>query len=221
MKTGTVTTSVLRCAAVAAIVVALAGCSKAAATQKLAILTPTPRPTPTATPAPTPTATSSASASASASGSIAPTETPAGTTGPVGACTGTAEHLAFFAEAAGQLKFDVYCAALSAKWWLTATEYKMPNGGYLTISYKNSSGGLITVGEGNFCAGAPLCWSSASDLGTANFGDKAGSLKQLSGGQYAVFVDPGTTHGYQIVGKGVSQADFVAIAAAMVKVAKS
>jgi len=124
-------------------------------------------------------------------------------------------------EAAGVLGFDVYCAALPTSWWLQATEYKQPDGGYLTIQYKNNSGGQIDVGEGNFCAGAPDCWTSASDLGAANFGDRAGQLKQLAGGQYAVFVDAGTTHGYRIIGKGMSQSDFVAMAAAMVKVAKS
>ncbi|HEX7490271.1 MAG TPA: hypothetical protein VF337_01040, partial [Candidatus Limnocylindrales bacterium] len=128
---------------------------------------------------------------------------------------------AFFSEASNALSFDVYCAVLPSSWWLSATEYRQPDGGYMTISYKNNSGAVITVGEGNFCAGVATCWDSASDLGSASFGDLPGSLKTLAGGQFAVFVNPRTSLAYQITGKGMSQAAFVAMAAAMVKVAKS
>jgi hypothetical protein len=154
----------------------------------------------------------------------APTDTPAPTAASgsgVAACTGTAEHQAFFKEASSLLSFDAYCAALPSSWWLQNTQYQLPNGGQLTIEYKNAHGGLISVGEGNFCSGAPLCWTSSSDLGAASFGDLSGSLKLRSGSVYAVYVSPGTTHGYQIVGSGVSQADLAAFAAAMVKIPKS
>jgi len=36
-----------------------------------------------------------------------------------------------------------------------------------------------------------------------------------------VFVNAGTTHGYRIIGKGMTQAQFVAWAAGMVKVPKA
>jgi hypothetical protein len=178
---------------------------------------PTSSATPTDTPAATPTAAPTATPSAT------PSATPAasGSGGPAAGCTGTAEDQAFFAEAASVLSFDVYCAALPTSWWLQATEYKESSGGYLTIQYKNLGGGQIDIGEGNFCAGLPDCWASASDLGTASFGDRSGQLKLLAGGQYAVFVDSGTTHGYRMIGKGISQSDFVAMAAAMLKVAGS
>jgi hypothetical protein len=168
---------------------------------------------PTLAPSPTPSAVAVATPTA--------TPTPASTAGSDLGCTGTAEHLAFFVEASKALSFDVYCAALPSSWWLKATEYKQPGGGYLTISYTNLSGALVTVGEGNFCAGVATCWDSASDLGSASFGDQSGSLKTLAGGQFAVFVNPSTALAYQITGKGMSQADFVAMAAAMVKVPKS
>jgi hypothetical protein len=236
MKTQTLVRSVVALGLVLAVV----GCAKAAPTKGPVVVTPTSQATPTAEitaePTPSPTASSTASptakASAKASATAVVTSTATATAtatststataaGSGLACTGTAEHLAFFVEAANALTFNIYCAVLPSSWWLSAIEYRQPDGGYLTISYKNLSGGVITVGEGNFCAGAPACWASASDLGTASFGDKSGLLKQLSGGQYAVFVDPGTASGYQITGKGMSQADFVAMAAAMVKVPKS
>jgi hypothetical protein len=222
------TQTFVRSAIALGLVLAVVGCAKAAPTKGLVVVTPAPRATPTAEitaePTPTPTASPTAKASAKASAAAVATPTSAATATAAGsglACTGTAEHLAFLVEAANALTFNIYCAVLPSSWWLSAIEYRQPDGGYLTISYKNLSGGVITVGEGNFCAGAPACWASASDLGTASFGDKSGLLKQLSGGQYAVFVDPGTASGYQITGKGMSQADFVAMAAAMVKVPKS
>jgi hypothetical protein len=124
-------------------------------------------------------------------------------------------------EAANNLSFDVYCAVLPSSWWVQNTEWKGTPVTYVTISLKNAKGWTITVGEGNFCSGAPLCWTSTSDLGTALFGDRPGTLKLRAAGEYAVYVDAGTTHGYQIIGTGMSQSDFVAWAAGMVKVARS
>jgi hypothetical protein len=225
MNSKTMSGPFLRSVVALGLVLAVVGCSKAAPTKQVVAPTPTaeasatveitdqPSLAPTDTPAPSP--------SAAASSTPAPTPTPASTAGAGIACTGTAEHLAFFAEAANALNIGVYCASLPSSWWLSATEYKQPDGGYMTISYKNLSGGLITVGEGNFCPGVSACWDSASDLGSASFGDMSGSLKMLAGGQFAVFVNPNTPGGYQMTGKGMSQADFVAMAAAMVKVAKS
>jgi hypothetical protein len=222
------TQTFVRSAVALGLILAVVGCAKAAPTKGPVVVTPTSRATPTAEitaePTPSPTASPTAKASAKASATAVATSTSTATGTAVGsglACTGTAEHLAFFVEAANALTFNIYCAVLPSSWWLSAIEYRQPDGGYLAISYKNLSGGVITVGEGNFCAGASACWASASDLGTASFGDKSGLLKQLSGGRYAVFVDPGTASGYQITGKGMSQADFVAMAAAMAKVPKS
>ena len=62
------------------------------------------------------------------------------------------------------------------------------------------------------------CWASSSDLGSVQFGNLFGELKDLGGGQFAVFVNPNTKTGYRIVGTGMSQATFIPMAAAMVKV---
>jgi hypothetical protein len=222
-------------------VLVLSACSSAKQTQVSIVATPSPAATATATPTasptapPSPTPEDSASAEASPSAEVtpsaeetptaAPTDTPvptAASTAGAAACTGTADHQAFFKQAAAALKFDVYCAALPSAWWLQSTQYQEHNGGQLTIQYKNVKGGLISVGEGNFCAGAPACWTSVSDLGSASFGGLSGSMKlRTNAPSYAVFVDAGTTHGYQIIGQGMSQTDFAAFAAAMVKVPKS
>jgi hypothetical protein len=110
---------------------------------------------------------------------------------------------------------------LPSSWWLQDTAYQQPNGGLFTISYTNLKGQTLTVGEGNFCAGDSTCWTSISDLGPASFGDLAGTLKlRTTDPQYAVYVGAGTANGYQIIGNGLTQAQFVAIAAGMVKIPK-
>ena len=231
MKAEMVTRSVRRGAVALAMILAIAGCGGggAKATPIVIVVTPSPTASATATPTEAPTATPTATASQSVAPT--PTATSNSTPGPGGTvdvCTGDpndktndARDKAFFTDAAHDLSFDVYCAVLPADWWLDGTDYKVPDGGKLTITYKNPTGGLITVGEGNFCAGAPDCWASSSDLGAGSFGPLAGSLKQRAAGQYAVYVDAGTTHGYQIVGQGMSESSFAAYAAAMHKVARS
>lgn len=95
----------------------------------------------------------------------------------------------------------------------------------MTIAYHNNNKTqTITVGEGDFCAQTAdpaNCWTAASSLGSANFGDMTGTLEQLSGGQFAVFVNANTKTGYQIVGKGMTQSAFVTMAAAMVLIPKA
>jgi hypothetical protein len=210
-------------------VIAIAGCGGAKATARVVVVTPSPTPSATATATPTqaPTATPTTAATPTATAAATSNSTP-GPGGPPDVCTGNpndtasdAKDKAYFADGAKDLPFDVYCAVLPSSWWLSMTDYKVPDGGKMTITYRNASGGLITVGEGNFCAGAPDCWTSTSDLGAGSFGPLAGSLKLRAAGQYAVYVDAGTTHGYQIVGQGMSQNVFAAYAAAMHKVARS
>jgi hypothetical protein len=207
-------------ALVLVMVVALAGCASANVTPIIVHVTPAPTAADFATPTEAPTDTAAPTATATE----APTDTPTPTAAPstlASACTGTADHRAFFAEAASLLSFDVYCAALPSNWWLQATQYQQPEGGQLTITYKNLSGQIIEVGEGNFCSSDPSCWVSTSDLGTASFGALPGSLKlRTAGPVYAVYVSPGTANGYSVAGQGMSQSDFVVLAAMMVKVPK-
>jgi hypothetical protein len=169
--------------------------------------TPTPAVTPTPTPVP------------SSIGSAAPTAS-----SPAAACTGTADHQAFFAEASSKLNFDVYCAVLPSGWFLQSAAYELPNGGKLTISYKGPGGATISVSEGAFCTtSAADCSPHVSIRGTAAFGDRPGMLDVLSTPPdvLIVYVDPGTNAGYSISGNNVTQARFVAIAAALSKVPKS
>ena len=186
-----------------------------------AVATETANPSVTPTPAPTPTPT------------VAPTETPAATQTPpaapgnAAACPGYSANASYFAEAARTLGFDIYCAQLPSGWSMSATAYLRPHGsrGWFTAAYHNKKKTqTITVGEGDFCghtSNPSTCWASSADLGSVAFGNLFGTLKDLGGGQFAVFVNPNTKTGYRIVGSGMSQGTFVSMAAAMVRVPKS
>jgi hypothetical protein len=182
-------------------------------------------PTPAPTPAPLPTDTAPA-ASPTASPTPAPTDTPvpgASPTSRASACTGTADHQAYFSDAAVELPFDVYCGALPTKWYLQSTAFTVPSGGQLTIQYKRFSGGQLDISEGNFCTGASACSTNVGAIGTANFGDLSGSLDKFTASPlvFVIYVAPGTIGAYTIKGTGLSQAEFVSLAAAMSKVPKS
>jgi len=185
---------------------------------------PTPSPTPTPTPVPTPTPASSASSSASAAATPTPTPTPAvtpGPSGPAGACSGSAGNKDFFVQAANVLTFNVYCAKLPSGWYLGSATYELPSGGLLRASYKGPNSATFSISEGAYCtAGTAACSPKDSSLGNAKFGDLSGALVSVAGG-YAVYVAPGTARAYSASGKGMTQATFVALAAAISRVPKS
>jgi hypothetical protein len=217
-----------RGAAVLVIVVAVAACSGSTVTAAPSTgSTPpaTPSTAPTDTPAATlaPTAVPTAAApTATPNPTPAPTAVTPGATSRAAACTGSADHQAFFASAAAKLRFDVYCAALPKGWYLASADYKQPNGGKLVVTYKAPHGATIEIDEGNFCADPATCWASTSTVGAASFGDRAGTLYIVDATPtYGVYVDPNTSHSYVITGKNLTEAQFKAIAAGLVKVPKS
>jgi len=209
--------SVRRVAVALAMALALAGCGGATSTPvpvtptATATSAPTPTPTPTATPTPAPTASPTAT----------PTPTAAPTTDALAACTGTDAHRALFVEAASVFTFDVYCAALPSSWWLQSTSYKLPSGGELEIEYKNAAGATLSMLEGSICPPPLVCAFSGSTIGPASFGGVAGTLYLVdSEPTYQIAVGPLTLPRYVIYGRGMSQANFVSWAAALVKVHK-
>ena len=200
-----------------------------------ATLAPVPTPSPTETPTeaptdtPAPTETPTLAPTALATATPAPTPIPVQTPGVAGdptTCTDWAKDSSFFTAAAHSLPSGYYCATLPSGWLLNSLAWAKPKtGGWMTLNYhsKNKTQ-IITIGEGNFCpqtADPSNCWTSVSSLGTASFGGLTGTLEQLSGGQFAVFVNPNTKTGYQIIGKGMTQSAFVAMAAAMVLIPKA
>jgi hypothetical protein len=191
-------------------VVALAGCQSSAPTPPI---TPSPEPatptaTATATPTPTPTPTPADTPSPS------PTPSP---TSAAAACTGTADQKAYLAGAAAVTHFDVYCAVLPAGWWLDSGS--APNPDWLDITYKSSGGAVIILWEGGWCPAGHACAEEGGPVGPASFGGLTGTLYS---DVTSFFIHVGTfaDQKYKMSGQGMTEAQFRAWAAALVKVPK-
>jgi hypothetical protein len=218
-------------AAASALLIAVAACNVATPTQRSVYTTATPaptaRPTPVATPTPTPTPTP-VPTDTPVPGSPTPVPTAKATPtqsigpkGPAGGCSGDADKQAFFADAANKLPFSVYCAALPSGWLFASANYTLPSGGVLNVTYKGPAGAQIALQEGAFCiTSASDCSPHLKVLGTAKFGDLAGTLDTLGSG-FVVYVAPGTARGYTATGTGLTQGAFSGIVVALVKVPKS
>jgi hypothetical protein len=199
-----------------AVVVALAGCTGAAATPQTIYLTlppaaetPTPEPTPEPTPAPEPTSTPE------------PTPTPSPTS-PAAACTGTPEHQAYFVKAASALEFDVYCAVLPSGWWLQSSGFDQ-RADYLGVAYKNNAGDFFVLAEGRLCENLSHCMDGGLSIeGPASFGGLAGSLRLVANPPaiYDIVVTPHSVPGYEALGGGISRAQLVQFTASLVRVPK-
>ena len=180
-------------------------------------VTPTPAPTPTAAPTDTPTA-------ALPTPVITPAPTPAGsptpspTPGPAAGCTGGNKpaNADFWVATANHVPFAVYCGVVPSPWYFNGASSAYGNTGKVTSDYKTSGGADIALSEGTFAASA-----HGASLGSAHFGDLTGTLYAGTSGGYVLIVAPGTNHAYQAVGTGVTQATFVSISGALMKVAKS
>jgi hypothetical protein len=181
--------------------------------------TATEAPVASPTDAPSPTATPEATQSQTAT---TPTSTPSAAASPTSAaaaCTGNDTNKAFFAEAASLEPFDVYCAVLASSWWVQSGQYTLPNGGEVTVSYTNTAGALISIGQGSICPPPKVCASFGSNIGSASFGGLGATLYLVdSTPRWMVVVGPTSDPRYLMSGQGMTQAQFVNIAAALVKV---
>jgi hypothetical protein len=171
---------------------------------------------PSPTVAPTPVVVGGPSASPSPS----PSASPAPASAPASACSGTAANKAFWGQAAGALSWPVYCPILPSGWVVKSGSFEGSPPGYLNVALEGPGGATLKLDEGAFCtAGAASCAPHTAEIAAASFGGLAGTLDTTTAG-FAIYVDPGTTLAYAISGTGLSQDEFVTIAAAMVRVAK-
>jgi hypothetical protein len=172
--------------------------------------------TPSPTLAPTPVVVGGPSASPGASPMPSPTPTAA----PASACSGTAANKAFWGQAAAALSWPVYCPILPSGWVVKSGSFEGSPPGSLQVTLEGPDGATLKLDEGAFCtAGAASCAPHTAEIEAASFGGLAGTLDTTLAG-FAVYVNPGTTPAYAISGTGLSQDEFVAIAASMVRVAK-
>jgi hypothetical protein len=192
-------------------VLVLAGCSSSSATPGGA--TPTTALTPvfvviTPTPA---MATTAPTGAPTAVATAAPTSRAA-------ACTGSADNKAFFADAARDLSFDVYCAVAPSGWSLSSASYILPNGGYLNVEYHNGSA-AFTLREGAWCPPDKACIAHGPAVGAASFDGLAGTLC-LNTGTYTLEVGTWANQRYLMVASGLTQAQVTSLAAALIRVPK-
>jgi hypothetical protein len=145
------------------------------------------------------------------------TDTPA----PESVCWGTDENKAFFAKASSTMVMTIYCAGTLPSGWSIAQGTMWP-GGKLTVFFDSPGSGSITLDEGAFCTtSAATCSAHDAALGKARFGGLSGALDRTGGNTaYTIFVNPGSTHAYQLTGRGVDLATFKNIAAGFVPVPK-
>jgi hypothetical protein len=138
-----------------------------------------------------------------------PTETPAGSpANAIDGCTGTEDNLGFYADAAANLDWPVYCPALPARWTVTTGNYSGQGIGRLTITYRGPGGATLSLHQGAFCDDGDGCVAAGTDSGDAPFGDQTGTLVVLDGGGYAIVVDRGAQPSWLAVGEGLDEATF-------------
>jgi hypothetical protein len=214
--------------AAAALLLAVTACVSAGPTAIIIYTTATPAasgtptpvitPTPTATPTSAPTDTPGASATPTAVPSATPpsSPTPSPTPGPAAGCSGKATNQPFWVDTANHVPFTVYCGVVPSPWYFNAASSTYGAAGKVTATYKTTGGADFTITEGTFAASG-----HAGSLGSANFGDLSGTLYAGSVSGFVLLVSPGTSHAYQAVGTGMTQAAFVNLAAAVIKVPKS
>jgi len=204
-----------------AVSMTLAGCTAAAPTPQIVYVTPVPTPSPiiiyvTPPPTPTPAVTPSPSVSPTPSPTLSPTPTPAPTSA-AAACTGTADNKAFFAKAAGAMSWTVYCAVLPSGWSLTKGSYEKAPDGYLSIAYARGSM-EFGLHEGNVCGivAVGFCsWHSFATVQGAGAFDHLAAEFYAYGPYFIIDTGYGTAHEYMVYGTGMTQAQFVAYAAAL------
>lgn len=165
---------------------------------------PTPAPTPVPTPAPT----------------ESPDETPTGTSGPVALCAGTDDNRDFYAGAAANLSWPVYCPILPSGWSVTTGRYQLAAGGWLKITYKGPGGVRLDLSQGAFCSASDGCVPSGSDTGPAAFGDLSGTLVSLDDGNYSIVVDRGERLSWLATGIGLEADVFRDIVAGLNRIAE-
>jgi hypothetical protein len=198
--------------AVIALALASAACiggqASTAAPTASASLAPFP-PSPSPTVPITGSAAPSAPATPDPTATLFPTETPAGSpANTVDGCTGTEDNLGFYADAAANLVWPVYCPALPARWTVTTGNYSGRGIGRLTITYRGPGGATLALHQGAFCDDGDGCVAAGTDSGDAPFGDQTGTLVVLDGGGYAIVVDRGAQPSWLAVGEGLDEATF-------------
>jgi hypothetical protein len=166
---------------------------------------PSAEPTPTAEPTPAATPESS------------PGESLGAGAGSVEGCTGSDDNRSFFRNAAEDLDWPVYCAALPARWFVSKGSYSLAGAGKLEISYKGPNGATLELREGGFCTDGTGCVPEGSDAGEASFGDQAATMVHFEDGRVAAVVGRGDNLSWLAVGGGLTDDAFRSLTSALIR----
>ena len=161
------------------------------------------------TPTPYPLTTASTEATPMASGSDG--------AGSLADCSGSDDNRTFFGNAARDLGWPVYCAALPARWFVSAGSYARGSGGKLEITYKGPGSARFELHEGAFCTAADGCVPDGTEFGNAGFGDQTATMVHLTDGRLAAVVDRGQKVSWVAIGDGLDDAQFAAFTGALIR----
>lgn len=100
-----------------------------------------------------------------------PASSPSDGPGSAAACSGSDNNRDFFADAAENLAFDVYCPVLPRGWFVDTGEYSLRNGGMLAITYHGPGGAVIDLLESGPCQEGDDCMPAGTEEGDAAFGN--------------------------------------------------
>lgn len=178
----------------------------------------TPEASSTPPPSGSPSASPSESSSPPPSASAGPSTTSLPNPNPAAACSGSDRNRDFYAAVAEAVEWDVYCAVLPAGWYVDRGTYRLANGGRLEIAYNGPGGARFELREGAFCSEAGGCVPPGTEGGEAAFGDRSGVLVELADGGWAIVVDRGQPISWLAVGEGLTETEFVDLAARLARV---
>jgi hypothetical protein len=149
--------------------------------------------------------------------SVDPSASPSSDPGAAAACAGSDDNREFFASIADVVSWPVYCPVLPSGWFVETGTYRLAGGGWLEIAYRGPGGARLEFREGTACADAG-CLPSGEALGGAAFGDLAGTVSRLDDARLAVVSGPADGATWIVIGSGLDQDAFVAIAADLARV---
>ncbi len=126
------------------------------------------------------------------------------------------------------MSWPVYCAVLPTGWFLENGSFRLANGGHLEVSYRGPDDARLAISEGNVCDGigtndgigtdVDACAPRDTVIQVAAMGDQTGELGRLANG-LVLDVERGANPSWRVTGSGISEADFVVLCAAMLRVA--
>jgi len=139
---------------------------------------------------------------------------------PASDCSGTTENRTFFSSVAASTDWMVYCPVLPAGWFVEQGQYQLAGGGRLAMTYRGPSGARFTLDEGVWCTDGSGCMPAGSNIGSAAFGDRTGTLIATGSGSFAIIVDAGATVSWSLVGEGLDESTVRAFGAALIVVGR-